>query len=356
MSDRTKAQPATTVAGVSDGLGAPGDFPRVRHRRKRLSPWIQSLSAENSVTTDDLVWPVFVHDGSSAKIEIPSMPEIYRYSGEQILREAERAANLGIRALALFPVLEQARRSEDGDEALNEDSFEFNVISRLTAEFPDLGIFTDVALDRYTTHGQDGVIRSGAIANDETVELLCRQSVLHARAGAHFVAPSDMMDGRVLRIREALDAEGYSNVGILAYSAKYASRFYGPFRDAVDSATGFGASLGFAGKQTYHMNPANGLEALREVASDLAEGADIVMVKPGLPYLDIIHSVKQTFGVPTFAYHVSGEYAMLAAAAKQGWLDFHATLMETMLCFKRAGADAVLTYAACAVAEKLRRT
>ncbi len=318
-----------------------GPYPRTRMRRLRADAFSRRLVREHRLTADDLIWPVFVLDGEGRREPVGSMPGVERLSVDELLREAERAVALGIPAVALFPVTPQERKSPDGREAWNPDGIAQRAVRALKAAFPELGVITDVALDPFTTHGQDGIVDDeGRVLNDETVEALVRQALSHAEAGADVVAPSDMMDGRVGAIREALEAAGLRETRILAYSAKYASSFYGPFREAVGSA----ANLGGAGKETYQMDPANGDEALHEVALDLAEGADMVMVKPGMPYLDVVRRVKERFGVPTFAYQVSGEYAMLAAAAARGWLDERACVLEALLCFKRAGADAVLTY------------
>jgi len=324
-----------------------GPYPRTRMRRLRADAFSRRLVREHRLTADDLVWPVFVLDGEGRREPVGAMPGVERLSVDELLREAERALALGIPALALFPVTPQERKTPDGREAWNPDGIAQRAVRALKAAFPELGVITDVALDPFTTHGQDGIVDDeGRVLNDETVEALVRQALSHAEAGADVVAPSDMMDGRVGAIRDALEGAGFRDTRILAYAAKYASSFYGPFREAVGSA----ANLGGAGKETYQMDPANGDEALHEVALDLAEGADMVMVKPGLPYLDVIRRIKERFGVPTLAYQVSGEYAMLAAAAQRGWLDERACVMEALLCLKRAGADAVLTYFAPRVA------
>jgi porphobilinogen synthase len=323
---------------------------RTRHRRTRANAWTRRLVAENAVSVDDLIWPVFVTEGSNINEPVGSMPGVSRYSLDVLLKEIEEAGTLGIPAIALFPVVPASKKTPDGREACNPGNLANRAIRALKKEFPEIGVICDVALDPYTSHGHDGLVGAdGYVLNDETVEVLKRQALEQVAAGADIVAPSDMMDHRVGAIRDALDENGFINTGILAYAAKYASSFYGPFRDAVGS----GAFLK-GDKKTYQMDPANTDEALREVAADIAEGADMVMVKPGLPYLDVIARVKDTFKVPTFAYHVSGEYAMLKAAAQQGWLDYDKTLMETMLCFKRAGCDGVLTYAARDVARLLR--
>jgi len=325
-------------------------FPRTRLRRNRADAWTRALVRENTVTTDDLIWPVFVIDGQNRTEEIASMPGVKRRTIDLLVEEVAKARDLGIRCVALFPITSAEKKDAAGTESGNPDNLMCRAIRALKAQVPDMGLLTDVALDPYTSHGHDGVLRDGYVMNDETVEILTRQALVQAAAGADIVAPSDMMDGRIGAIRDALDSADHKLVRICAYSAKYASAFYGPFRDAVQSA-------GFlkGDKKTYQMDPANSEEALREVAFDIQEGADMVMVKPGLPYLDIVRRVKETFCVPTFAYHVSGEYAMLKAAAANGWLDGEKALMETLTAFKRAGCDAVLTYAAVEAAEILRR-
>ncbi len=322
-------------------------FPRVRPRRLRRDAFSRALVREARLAPEDLIWPVFVLEGSGRREPVASMPGVERLSIDELVKEAERAAGLGIPALALFPVTPPEKKSEDAAEAYNPDGLAQRAVRALKAALPELGVITDVALDPFTTHGQDGLVDdTGYVMNDETVAVLVKQALSHAEAGADVVAPSDMMDGRVGAIRDALEAAGHVHTRILAYSAKYASSFYGPFRDAVGSA----ANLGRGDKSTYQMDPANGDEALREVALDLAEGADMVMVKPGLPYLDVVRRVKEHFGVPVFAYQVSGEYSMLMAAAANGWLDERAVVMESLLAFRRAGADAVLTYFAPRVA------
>ncbi|MCW4454399.1 porphobilinogen synthase [Flavobacterium sp. MXW15] len=324
--------------------------PHYRPRRMRRDEFSRRLMREHTLTTDDLIWPVFVHE-AAGRVPVASMPGVERLSIDELLREAEQALELGIPVIDLFPVIDPAGKSLDAAAAWAGDGLAQRAIRALKSRFPELGVMTDVALDPYTTHGQDGIIdERGYVLNDITVEALVRQSLSHAEAGADIVSPSDMMDGRIGAIRTALDAAGHLDVRIMAYSAKYASAFYGPFRDAVGSS----ASLGKADKKTYQMDPANGDEAMREIALDLEEGADMVMVKPGMPYLDIVRRVKQEFGVPTFAYHVSGEYAMLKAAAANGWLDERACVMEAMIGFKRAGADGVLTYFAPQIARWLR--
>jgi len=328
-----------------------GIYPLARMRRLRKDAFSRALVRESTLSVDDLIQPVFVCEGSSVRESIPSMPGVERVSLDLLLQRAKRLDALGIRALALFPVVETSGKTPDANEAFNPDGLVPTVVSALREAVPDMGIITDVALDPYTSHGQDGLLDdAGYVTNDATVETLVQQALCHARAGAQVVAPSDMMDGRIGAIREALETEGLVNTRILAYSAKYASSFYGPFRDAVGSA----GNLGGGSKYTYQMDPGNSDEALREIELDLAEGADMVMVKPGMPYLDIVLRVKQEFGVPTFVYQVSGEYAMLCAAANNGWLDRDAVVMESLLAFKRAGADAILTYFAEEVATVLR--
>ncbi|TDB27458.1 porphobilinogen synthase [Stenotrophomonas sp. ATCM1_4] len=324
--------------------------PLYRPRRMRHDAFSRRLMREHTLTTDDLIWPVFVHE-LDGRASVGSMPGVDRMSIDELLREAEQALELGVPVIDLFPVIDSSRKSLDAAEAWNEDGLAQRAVRALKQRFPELGVMTDVALDPYTTHGQDGIIdERGYVLNDITVEALVKQSVSHAQAGVDIVSPSDMMDGRIGAIRRALDAAGHINCRIMAYSAKYASAFYGPFRDAVGSS----GNLGKADKKTYQMDPANSDEAMREIALDLEEGADMVMVKPGMPYLDIVRRVKQEFGVPTFAYHVSGEYAMLKAAALNGWLDERACVMETMIGFKRAGADGVLTYYAPQIARWLK--
>lgn len=330
-----------------------GAYPYVRMRRTRSQAFSRRLVQETVLTAGDLIYPVFVLDGEGRREPVPSMPGIERLSIDLLLKEAEEALELGIPAIALFPVTPQERKSPDGAEAWNPDGIAQRAVRALKERLSELGVITDVALDPFTSHGQDGVLdENGYILNDETVEALVKQALSHAEAGVDVVAPSDMMDGRIGAIRKALEANGFRNTQILAYSAKYASSFYGPFRDAVGSA----ANLGRGGKHTYQMDPANSDEALREVALDLAEGADMVMVKPGLPYLDIIRRVKDEFGAPTFAYHVSGEYAMLMAAIQNGWLDERGCILEALLSIKRAGADGILTYFAKRVAKWLRES
>ena len=325
-------------------LSSPTPFPANRPRRLRRDAFTRNLVREHRLSAHDFIYPVFVHEGENRREAVPSMPGVERLSLDLLLPVAAECVQLGIPYLALFPAIDAALKTPDGKEALNPDGLIPRVVRALKKEFPDLGVMTDVALDPYTSHGQDGLIAAddprAYVLNDETLEALAKQALTHAQAGADVVAPSDMMDGRVGRIRAALDVAGRIHTRILAYSAKYASSFYGPFRDAVGSA----ANLGKGSKHTYQMDPANSDEALREVALDLAEGADMVMVKPGMPYLDIVRRVKEEFGVPTYAYQVSGEYAMLKAAAQNGWLDEKACVLESLLAFKRAGADGILTY------------
>jgi porphobilinogen synthase len=326
-------------------------FPRTRPRRMRRDDFSRRLMREHRLTPDDLIWPVFVREGEGVVEPIPSMPGVMRFSIDRLVRAAREAHDLGIPALAIFPVTPIDAKSEDAREAFNQEGLAQRAVRALKRELPTLGVITDVALDPFTTHGLDGLVDgSGHVVNDATIEVLVKQALSHAEAGADVVAPSDMMDGRIGVIRDALEAAGHTDTRILAYSAKYASSYYGPFRDAVGSA----GALGKGTKHTFQMDPANGDEALHEVALDLEEGADMVMVKPGMPYLDIVHRVKQEFGVPTFAYQVSGEYAMLKAAAANGWLDERACALEALLAFKRAGADAILTYFAVDAARWLR--
>ncbi|MGO4871409.1 MAG: porphobilinogen synthase [Roseiarcus sp.] len=320
-----------------------------RPRRNRKAEWARRLVRENVLTTNDLIWPLFLIDGHKTRGPVAAMPGVDRLSVDEAVREAERAVALEIPAIAFFPYTEASLKDEHGSEAFNEHNLVCKACRAIKKEFPLLGLVTDVALDPYTSHGHDGVMSGETILNDESVAALVRQALNQARAGADVIAPSDMMDGRVGAIREALDVEGFIDVQIMAYAAKYASAFYGPFRDAVGSA---GALRG--DKRTYQMDPANSDEALREVELDLAEGADMVMVKPGMPYLDIVRRVKDEFGAPTFAYQVSGEYSMIMAAAQNGWLDGDKAMTESLMAFKRAGADGVLTYFAPRAAEKLK--
>ena len=335
-------------------MDAAGRFPGTRMRRMRRDDFSRRLMRESVLTPDDFIYPVFVLEGQGRVEKVASMPGVERQSLDVLLGTAERALELGIPALALFPVIDSSRKTPLAEEAYNPDGLVPTVVQALKQRFPELGVITDIALDPYTSHGQDGLIHPddprGYVLNDETLEVLARQALTHAQAGADVVAPSDMMDGRVARIRAELDAHRQIYTRILAYSAKYASAFYGPFRDAVGSA----GNLGKGNKYTYQMDPANTDEALREVALDLAEGADMVMVKPGMPYLDIVRRVKDEFKAPTYVYQVSGEYAMLKAAAANGWLDERACALESLLAFKRAGADGILTYFALDAARWLR--
>ncbi|MEC5344804.1 porphobilinogen synthase [Brenneria populi] len=329
----------------------PGTFPGRRMRRIRRHDFSRRLVAENQLTVNDLIYPVFVMEGHNRRQEVPSMPGVYRLTIDRLIKEAEEIARLGVPVLSLFPVIEADKKSLNAEEAYNPDGLVQRTVRALKDAVPELGLLTDVALDPYTTHGQDGVIdEDGYVINDITKDILVRQALSHAQAGAEIVAPSDMMDGRIGAIRERLEKQNLVNTQIMAYSAKYASCYYGPFRDAVGSA----ANLKGGDKKTYQMDPANGDEALQEIAQDLQEGADMVMVKPGMPYLDVVRRVKETFGVPTFAYQVSGEYAMHMAAIQNGWLQEQPLVMESLLCFKRAGADGVLTYFAKRVAQWLR--
>ncbi len=326
-----------------------GSFPTTRMRRNRRDDWTRRLIAENRLSVDDLIWPVFVHDGDEARIEVPSLPGVHRLSIARLVDDVGAARELGIPLVAIFPAVDAALKTDDAEEAYNADNLVCRAVTAVKQAHPDIGVMCDVALDPFTSHGHDGLLRDDYIVNDETLEVLCRQALVQAKAGCDVIAPSDMMDGRVGAIRSALDRGGFERVRILAYAAKYASALYGPFRDAVGSAP----SLGGGDKRTYQMDPANSDEALREVALDIAEGADMVMVKPGLFYLDIVRRVKDTFGMPTFAYQVSGEYAMLTGAGARGWVDGERVMMEALLAFKRAGADAILTYAAVETARRL---
>ena len=332
-------------------MHTPAPYPLSRPRRLRRDAFSRNLVREHALSSHDLIYPVFVLDGQNRREAVGSMPGVERLSLDLLLPVAEDCVKLGIPALALFPVIDQSLKTPDGIEATNPDGLVPRVVRAIKQAFPELGVMTDVALDPYTSHGQDGVLDdNNYILNDPTVEILVQQALTQAAAGVDMVAPSDMMDGRIGAIRQALEAAGHVNTRIMAYSAKYASAFYGPFRDAVGSA----ANLGKADKKVYQMDPGNSNEALREVALDIAEGADMVMVKPGMPYLDIVRRVKDEFGVPTFAYQVSGEYAMLKAAAHNGWLDHDAVMMESLLAFKRAGADGILTYFAREAARLLK--
>ena len=324
-------------------------FPSQRPRRLRQAPWLRNLVQEHRLHVSDLIWPIFVQEGDQLASPIESMPGVERLTIDLAIQKAQEAQQLGIPAIAIFPATPPTLKTPEAEEALNPENLACRAVRAVKAEAPNIGIICDVALDPYSSHGQDGLVRNGIVVNDETVEVLCRQAVVQAEAGCDVIAPSDMMDGRVGAIRKALDSAGFEQVSILAYAAKYASAFYGPFRDAVGSA----ANLGSGDKKTYQMNPSNTQEALQEVALDIQEGADMVMVKPGMPYLDIVQRVKATFEVPTFAYQVSGEYAMLSAAAEKGWLNRDQVMMESLLAFKRAGADGILTYFALEVARSL---
>ena len=342
--ERSRLAPVET-SQPADRLDLP-----VRPRRNRRAEWARRLVRENTITADDLIWPLFLVEGTKIRAAVDSMPAVERLSVDQAVRAAERAAQLDIPCLALFPYTDPDRRDDDGSEALNPDNLVCRAIRAIKKEVPGIGILCDVALDPYTSHGHDGLLRDGVILNDETVSVLVQQALVEAEAGCDIIAPSDMMDGRVGAIRSGLDAGGFADVQIMAYAAKYASAFYGPFRDAIGS----NATL-VGDKRTYQMDPANTDEALREVELDIAEGADMVMVKPGMPYLDILYRVKEAFGMPTFAYQVSGEYAMIMAAAGNGWLDGDKAMTESLIAFKRAGADGVLTYFAARIAEKLKK-
>src|SRR5271168_511600 len=336
---------APVEAAKADRLDLP-----IRPRRNRRAEWARRLVRETTITTDDLIWPLFLVDGTKIRAAVDSMPAVERLSVDEAVRAAERAAKLEIPCLALFPYTDPDSRDDGGSEALNPDNLVCRAIRAIKKEVPGIGILCDVALDPYTSHGHDGLLRDGVILNDETVAILVRQALVEAQAGCDIIAPSDMMDGRVGAIRSGLDAAGFGDVQIMAYAAKYASAFYGPFRDAI------GSSATLTGdKRTYQMDPANTDEALREVELDIAEGADMIMVKPGMPYLDVLRVVKDAFGMPTFAYQVSGEYAMIMAAAGHGWLDGDKAMMESLIAFKRAGADGVLTYFAPRVAETFKR-
>jgi porphobilinogen synthase len=341
--------PAATAAVTVPSPSGVAGFPRHRPRRNRVDTWTRRLVAENRLSVDDLVLPVFVLDGANRSEPVASMPGVERMSIDRLIDRVGEAVELGIPAIALFPVVPAELKSENAAEAYNPDNLMCRTARTLKERIPQIGLIGDVALDPYTSHGHDGLIRDGRILNDETVEVLVRQALVQADAGIDVVAPSDMMDGRVGAIRDALDAEGHQLVRICSYAAKYASAYYGPFRDAVNSG-----SFLKGDKSTYQMDPANSDEALREVALDLQEGADMVMIKPGMPYLDIVRRVKDSFGVPTFVYQVSGEYAMLKAAGVNGWIDYDRAMMESLMAFKRAGADAILTYAAIEAAKLMK--
>ena len=334
---------------MSHSNQAPG-YPRTRMRRNRATDWSRRLVREHALTVNDLIWPVFVQEGSERITPIDSIPGVHRYSIDELVKAVQEAESLGIPAVAIFPVTPIELKTPGGEESFNPDNLVCRAVRAVKAATSNIGIICDVALDPFTTHGQDGLLVDGEVVNDETIEVLCKQAINQANAGCDVIAPSDMMDGRVGAIRDALDAAGHQSVQIMAYSAKYASAFYGPFRDAVGSKS----ALGGGDKRTYQQDPANTDEAIREVRLDLDEGADMVMVKPGMPYLDVVRRVKEEFAVPTFAYQVSGEYAMLHAAGANGWLDTEAVVMESLLAFKRAGADGILTYAAVDVARRLQ--
>jgi porphobilinogen synthase len=358
---QAKKSPLETLMAIKFGRPieartrfAPAETPdrlelAVRMRRNRRAEWARRMVREHTLTTNDLIWPLFVMDGNNTRTPVSSMPGVERLSVDQAVREAERAAKLNIPCIALFPYTDPALRDETGSEALNPDNLVCSAIRAIKKEVPEVGILCDVALDPFTSHGHDGLLRDGVVLNDETVAVLAKQALVQAEAGCDIIAPSDMMDGRVAAIRKTLDGADYTDVSIMSYAAKYASAFYGPFRDAVGSAKTLTGD-----KRTYQMDPGNSDEALREVALDIEEGADMIMVKPGLPYLDIVARVKDAFGMPTFAYQVSGEYAMIMAAAQNGWLDGERAMIESLTAFKRAGCDGVLTYFAPRVAEKLK--
>jgi porphobilinogen synthase len=344
IENRTRFTPLETGPAAHERLDIP-----TRMRRNRGNEWARRMVREHVLSAGDLIWPLFVMDGEKTRVPVPSMPGVERLSIDHAVREAERAARLAIPCIALFPYTDPSLRDETGSEALNPDNLVCRAIAAIKREVPEVGILCDVALDPFTSHGHDGLLRDGVILNDETVAVLVKQAIVQAEAGCDIIAPSDMMDGRVGAIRKALDAAQFIDVSIMSYAAKYASAFYGPFRDAVGSAKTLTGD-----KRTYQMDPGNSDEALREVALDIEEGADMIMVKPGLPYLDIVQRVKEAFGMPTFAYQVSGEYAMIMAASQNGWLDGERAMMESLIAFKRAGCDGVLTYFAPRVAEKLK--
>ena len=331
-------------------------FPETRMRRVRQFAWSRNLVAENSLSPSDLIWPVFVQPGQNGATPVDSMPGVKRWTIALLVKEVALAAKLGIPAIAIFPETDPRKKTDDAKEAINPDNLVCQTVAAIKNAVPEIGVICDVALDPYTSHGQDGLVQDGVVVNDPSVDMLCQQAVVQAQAGCDVIAPSDMMDGRIGAIRKALDASGFQNVMIMSYAAKYASAFYGPFRDAIGSNSNLkGAGVQGGGKQTYQMNPANSNEAMREVRLDIDEGADMVMVKPGMPYLDIVRRVKDEFSVPTFAYQVSGEYAMLMAAANNGWLDGEAVMFESLLAFKRAGCDGVLSYFAMDVAKGLNQ-
>ena len=351
MAEIAKAQPATERQNDAPTTSSRvhGQYPRTRMRRNRRDDWNRRLVSENILSVNDLIWPIFVHDHEEA-LAVPSMPDIHRLSIKGAVDAAKQASELGIPVMAVFPAIEPELKNPEGSEAINPNNIVCRSVRAIADAVPNIGIMCDAALDPFTSHGHDGLIRDDYVVNDETVEVLCRQALIQAQAGSNIISPSDMMDGRVGAIRDCLDANGLDDVRILAYSAKYASAFFSPFRDAVGSGT----YLGKADKKTYQMDPGNINEALREVALDIAEGADMVMVKPGMPYLDIISKIKDEFGMPTVAYQVSGEYSMLVAAAERGWLDGERVMMESLLSFKRAGADGIVTYFAAKAAAILK--
>jgi len=351
MAEIAKDQPATERQNDAPTMSSRvhGQYPRTRMRRNRRDDWNRRLVSENLLSVNDLIWPIFVHDHEEA-LAVPSMPDIHRLSIKGAVDAAKQASELGIPVMAVFPAIEPELKNPEGSEAINPNNIVCRSVRAIADAVPNIGIMCDAALDPFTSHGHDGLIRDDYVVNDETVEVLCQQALIQAQAGSNIISPSDMMDGRVGAIRDCLDANGLDDVRILAYSAKYASAFFSPFRDAVGSGT----YLGKADKKTYQMDPGNINEALREVALDIAEGADMVMVKPGMPYLDIISKIKDEFGMPTVAYQVSGEYSMLVAAAERGWLDGERVMMESLLSFKRAGADGIVTYFAAKAAAILK--
>ncbi|WP_028878710.1 porphobilinogen synthase [Terasakiella pusilla] len=326
-------------------------FPRTRMRRTRQTEWSRRMVRENHLSVDDLVWPVFVLEGENRRAPVASMPEVERYSVDLLVDAVGEAYELGIPAVELFPYTDPALKTSCAKEAYNKDNLVCRATRAIKDKYPDMGVITDIALDPYNSDGHDGLVVDGVVLNDETIEVLCKQAINQAEAGCDIVAPSDMMDGRMGAIRDALDAAGYQNVQTMSYAAKYASAFYGPFRDAVGSST----ALGQGDKKTYQMDPANTDEALREVSLDVAEGADMFMIKPGMPYLDIVHRIKESFGAPVAVYHVSGEYSMLKAAVQNGWLDNDRAVLESLMCFKRAGADIIFTYCAVEAAKLLQQ-
>jgi porphobilinogen synthase len=344
-----RPMPARNAASPALETAATGQFPAVRMRRNRRAQWSRRLVAEHQLTVDDLIWPIFIIDGHNKREPIAAMPGVERVSADLAAREAEQAASLGIPAVATFPNVDMGLRDVTGSNILDPDNLINRATRAIKAAVPEIGVITDAALDPFTSHGHDGILRDGIIVNDETVAQIAQASVLQAAAGADIIAPSDMMDGRIGAIRKALDANGFEDVAIMSYATKYASAFYGPYREAIGTK---GVLQG--DKKTYYIDPANTDEALREVALDIAEGADMVMIKPGMPYLDIVRRVKDTFGMPTFAYQVSGEYSMLMAAAERGWLEGDKVMLESLLAFKRAGADGILTYFAPRVARLLK--